>query len=121
MKVFTSPVLRYNADLEYIVTGDALYYETIICMGGLEKYVDVPAARHYDMQVSRQQWADDSGVRTVLRWDGAALEGLGEWRWRVGRSTKEEAFETSVDDFLTECFGEPKRPITVYWRLRYWN
>ncbi len=121
MTVFTSPVLRNDAGLDYLVTGEGLYVDTIICMGGLRRYVDVPAARRYDIQVSRQQWADASGVRTVLRWDGAALEGLGEWRWRVGRSTEESGFETPVDDFLTKCFGTPKRPFTVYWRLRYWN
>ncbi len=114
MKVFTSPVLRVG-----LCHLDTLGKRArgVIRLSCLQEFVDVPRARYYDLQVSRQQWADESGVEVLMRHNGV------EWLWhsRDADSTEKDILSCVVDDFLTKCFGEPRAEIAVYWRLRYWN
>lgn len=114
MKVFTSPVLRlYGGWLVALGKRDTW----LLRPSCLREFVDAPKARYYDVQLSRQQWADESGIEVVLRYDGY------EWLWhtRDADPMAELCFTAGVDAMLTKRFGEPRAWITVYWRLRYWD
>lgn len=114
MPTKTSPTLVKDAACgEELV--DAMTDYCCCCLEYLRKHVEVPDAKFYDVQVSTRQWRDRSGTAVEVARVGGDLT----YR-QCGDGGYWGEMYVEAEDFLKD-FGVTAKPMTIYWRLRYWN
>ena len=89
-----------------------------MCTGELGKFVEVPDAQAYWIELSRTQWPDRkrSGAAVWLWFDTVA----GWWLWEASHAGDGYLFfSTGVDKFLDAHMTPHDKPTRYFFRLTY--